>query len=258
MLTVAMLLRRATPLVAVLTLPRASPALATARGSPRHPRQRSRQHCARRRSLASAPLVCRLVSQLASCSSLAAPLPTFMPYVVSCRAAYLAPLAIAQTSPSLAPLSPRYCRALLAVTQLAAFNHQRKLSAEDRSLPHIAVPFACCAAPQFARGRCWPSRTALGAVLANYPRRLQLACCSLPHIAAPFAFAAPHRSLLTAAVVALTYRCRTTAHGAVLANYPRRLQLACCSRCLTLYSGSYMPPLSTCLHIAPALAASPW
>ena len=117
-----------------------------------------------------------------------------------------------------------------------------------------------------------PHRSLLAAAVGLHVplpyNRTRRCTCQLPtQIAASVLLAAAHRRaicLLRRAAVcsrpplALTYRCRTTAHGAVLANYPRRLQLACCSRCLTLYSGSYMPPLSTCLHIAPALAASPW
>eukprot|EP00964_Phaeocystis_antarctica_P072521 scaffold44370_cov82-Phaeocystis_antarctica.AAC.4 len=69
------------------------------RGSPRHPRHRSRQRCARGRSLATAPLVCRLASYPASCSLQLAHMYAFMWYYA---ALLIAPLAIAQTS--LAPL----------------------------------------------------------------------------------------------------------------------------------------------------------
>ena len=191
-----MLLRRAAPLVAVLTLPRASPALATACGSPRHPRQRSRQHCARRRSLASAPLVCRLVSQLASCSSLAAPLPTFMPYVVSCRSAYLAPLAIAQTSLSLAPLSPRAIAARCSPRLITNASYRLRtarcrtspchsLAAPHRSLLAAAVGLDV-PLPYNRTRRCTcqlPTQIAASVLLAAAHRRAIRFCCAAPQFA---------------------------------------------------------------------------
>eukprot|EP00964_Phaeocystis_antarctica_P044925 scaffold25822_cov88-Phaeocystis_antarctica.AAC.1 len=75
-------------------------------------------------------------------------------YGINYATLLIAPLAIAQTS--LAQLLPRYYRATRDHATRHAFNHQHKLLAEDHSLTHIAAPFACCRAPQFARDRRWP------------------------------------------------------------------------------------------------------